>query len=226
MALGPRPELELDRVGFAMVVRYIIRGARPEERGSLAVESALILPLLFAAVAATVVMGVRLSDNLYLTQSTRELGVVLGRVPYMAALRATGGDAAYTISLAASGAQTTESALAQTQLAALTAGACGSAESYYSACTTAARGVTAWYARQILLMKRMMISDNITLNVQFGPPAVDPSATDGLCMLHITVTAEARAWASWALGQIVVSQSAPYVSSPVPGAGNSCLPDG
>jgi hypothetical protein len=213
-----------------MLLRRSVRPRKPTRRtpqvGSIAVESALILPLLLASVAATMVLGVRLSDYMYLSQSVRELGIVLGRVPYMAALRAPGGDAAYEISLAPSGDQTTVAAAAATYLTTLSAGACGPASSNYSACTTAARGVTSWYAQQILLMKRLMVAESLTLNVQFGPPGVDIPAADGLCMLHITVTAQSRAWLSWAVGQMVVSQSLPYVSLPVPNADSGCCPSG
>jgi hypothetical protein len=197
-------------------------GSRQE--GSLAVESALILPVLLAAVAATIVMGLRLSDHLFLVQGARELAVILGRVPYLAALKGPGGEAQYTISLTVTGDQTADAGVTASQLTALTNGSCGSADTNYSSCTTAARGVTLWYAKQVLLIKRMMVNDALTMNVRFGPPAADLTAQNGLCMVHLTVSAQSRGWLSWATGSIVVSQSAPYVSAPVPNAGLACSP--
>lgn len=196
------------------------------QEGSLAVESALILPVILAAVAATIVMSLRLSDNLFLNQGARELAVVLGRVPCLVALRGAGGSAPYTVSLSISADQSAASVVASGQLTALTNARNNNSctTSNFGTLTSAARGMVGWYARQILVVKPMMVSDSLTLNVTFGPPAADVTATNGLCMVHLTITAQSRGWLSWATGSLVVSQSAPYVSNPVPLAGSACTP--
>lgn len=193
---------------------------RSWQGGSVAVESALVLPVLLAAVAATIVIGLRLSDQLYLTQAARELGVVLSRVPYMAALKASGGEDTYTIS------QFGSYDSPEAYLATLNAGAsnCGPSTLNYSSCTTAARGVTQWYAQQLLFLKRMFVSDSLMLRVSYVPPAADVTASNGLCMIKVDMTATSSGLLSWAAGSIAVSQSVPYVSSPVPNVGCSCRP--
>jgi hypothetical protein len=190
------------------------------QEGSIAVESAIILPVLLAAVAATIVMGMRLSDQMYLNQAARELGVVLSRVPYMAALTAANGSNDYLIS------RNEAVTDAGSHLTFLTNGSanCGFAASNYSACTASARAVTSWYAKQIMFLKRMFINDTVTVRVIYAPPLGDANSASGLCMLRVTIQAQANGWLTWAAGPIVVTQSVPYVSEPVPNAGGGCVP--
>lgn len=201
------------------------RGSKQGDRlqgGSIAVESALILPVLLAAVAATIIVGLRLSDQMYLNQAARELGIVLSRVPYMAALRDSRRDS-YTIK------KSDSYTSPETFLANLNDGAntCGPASSIYYNCTSAAQSVIKWYAQQIFFIKRMFIvNDTVRLNVSYSPPAADSSPPSGLCMIKVTITATATGWLSWAASSIVVSQSIPYVSAPVPPDTYGCCPAG
>jgi hypothetical protein len=169
-------------------------------------------------IAGIVVMGMRLSDYMYLSQAAREVGVVLSRTPNMAALGPLG-DSSFSISSTASGDSAAATACMQTLSS---VGACGE-NGQNSACSTCAQAVAGWYVQQAFKLKKLISSSDMTVRVRFAAPPSDVNAgATGLCMIFISVSATTKGWLSYLASSISVNQYVPYVGTPVPPAGQNC----
>jgi hypothetical protein len=191
--------------------------AENRQRASLVLEAAIVLPVLLATIASIIVLGIRLSDHMYLTQAARELGVVLSRTPYMASL----GSSLNTTYLISPSSEVDANGAASC-LQTLTTGTSCQGGQNYSQCSSCAETVVRWYAVQAFQIKKMMTQSDLTLQVRFAAPPSDTNASQGLCMIFVSATANSTGWLRYLASTLTVSHWVPYVANPVPAAGQNC----
>jgi hypothetical protein len=182
------------------------------------VEAAFVLPLLIFMIGALIVMSIRISDNMYLGQSSRELAIKLARLPWIA--EAGTGTSTWQIDIDnAQGepSETTAAACLDT-LNDPSYDGCGS-----TGCNPCIETVILWYTYKLMRAKNMFVEWPVTLQVTFGPPIPeDPTAAKGLCYITVQIAAIHRGWLLGLDGNLTAYARAPYVSNPVPAAGSSC----
>jgi hypothetical protein len=93
-----------------------------------------------------------------------------------------------------------------------------------TSCTSCAQTVVGWYAQQAFKLKKLTSSSNVTVRVKFAAPPSDPNASvSGLCMISVSASANAIGWLGLGASTMSVTSSVPYVSGPVPPAGQNCI---
>lgn len=196
----------------------IARKQTLQERATVVTDVVIILPLLLTLIAGIFMLGTRLSDYMYLTQSTRELAMILSKIPYMHELRFYD-DAARTFTINQGNILTTAQAEAEACIRKLT-------DEQYVGCQNTPGGdcscafkIAQWYATQFMQMKLMLIEWPITVFV--GYSARDTSS--GLCFVDVTARADHRTWVMVGGGEVRAEAHVPYISNPVPWNNGTCI---
>jgi hypothetical protein len=183
-------------------------------------EAALMLPVLIFMIGALVVMSTRLSDNMFLAQSSRELALKLSRTNWLAQM----GTGAHQFHINMNEPEVPSPSQAEYCLQNFADfnqySPCG-----YADCDPCADIIIRWYVYKLFESKLLFIDwDNhpLDLEVSFGPPAEDPEGSDGLCFITVSMNAIHKGWLLGLDGELHTNARAPYVSNPVPNAGNGC----
>lgn len=192
------------------------------ELGTVVTDVVILLPLLLTMIAGMFMLGTRISDYMYLNQSTRELGMILSKIPYMYELEFSG-EALRTFSI-----NPNEEADPQEKSAAEACIATVSNSSYTGClnggdCSCAVT-IAEWYAKEFMRMKLMLIEWPITVKVSYTARDTDPvNNPSGLCFINVETRASHRNWAMVGGGEVVAEAHVPYVSFPVPWNSGTCL---
>lgn len=191
------------------------------ERATVVTDVVLILPLMLMMIAGMFMLGTRISDYMYLQQSTRELGMILSKIPYMYELGHSPVEYR-TFSI--------DPKEVDMQGAKATAENCITAFSNpdpkYQGCTTSggdcacARHVAYWYAIEFMRMKLLLVEWPIEVKVGYTSRPGDTSS--GLCFIDVETRASHHKWAMVGGGEVATEAHVPYVSYPVPWNNGAC----
>jgi hypothetical protein len=199
------------------------RSHRSSSWGGALADAVIVLPVLLTMAAGMVMIGTRISDYMYLNQSARELGLILSRTPGMSWL--TDSDQTYTGSVTFW--TPSEGVLQQTAESCLTEmrdsqGQCSGAHG----CSVCAELVSKWYAAQFVDLKKLLRKADVHVAISYGRGEVAEGATDssGLCLIKVVLSAETTALPMMGSGQIGVSATVPYLSTPMNWNGGDCRP--
>lgn len=209
MAMGPSRR----RVNLGALAGRLFSKGHRNSRGSLTVEAAIIVPILLFICAGLLGLSVRLSNYMYLNQIGRELVLQMGGIRCLAASTPSG---THTMTMGPS----TFSPYIPTEGEVLTC-----LSSVASSCPAVGSGcpinVLRYYAANLIKSKPIRVSGDITMQYSFDAPASNPSS--GICLLTIRFTAQDSSWMNFIGGPITTFTQGPYLSVPVPAAGNACV---
>jgi hypothetical protein len=198
--------------------RVVVRNSLGRsERATVITDVVIILPMLLIMVAGILMLGTRISDRMYLSQSARELGVILSKVPYMYELALVGEESrTFQITLGPvdeSGKTSAEACIRDV------------ADPDYRGCspdaphTCCAHKIAQWYASEFMRMKQLLVDWPVTVQVGYG--ARDTSS--GLCFVDVTVTGRYTRWSLLGRGQVRAEAHVPYLSTPVAWNNGACF---
>jgi hypothetical protein len=168
-------------------------------------------------------MGTRISDYMYLSQSSRELGLILSKMPFMYELQYSD-EASRTLKIepnkvVPASTRTEAEVCIQTV-----------SDPQYTGCKNTAGGdcscalkIARWYATEFMRLKLILLKEGenfIYVKVDYSARPLDTSS--GLCFIDVTSSAAHRAWAMVGGGDVRVEAHVPYVSNPVPWNGGTC----
>ena len=181
--------------------------------GSVTIEAAIIFPVLLFICAGLLSLSVRISNYMYLNQIGRELVLQMGGVRCLAASTSPG---THTFTVGPS----TFSPAIPSESEVL-----GCLSSIASSCPAVGSGcplnVLRYYAANLVRSKPLHLNGNITMQYSFNAPSSNP--TSGICLLTIRFTAQDKSWMNFVGGPIATITQGPYLSVPVPAAGNACV---
>ncbi len=180
----------------------------------------LLLPLILTMIAGMFMLGTRISDYMYLHQSTRELGMILSKIPYMHELEYAPEE--YRTFLI-------DPNTVDTEAAKIAAEDCIStfSNTQFQGCKQTsgsdcycARHVAYWYAIEFMRMKLLLIQWPIRVKVGYTSRPGDTSS--GLCFIDVETKASHNNWAMVGGGEVATEAHIPYVSYPVPWNNGAC----
>ena len=226
MALGSGPRRNIGGIGAKLPKRQICRlagrliqavsgsGIR-SSIGSVITEAVVVIPVLLASIVGMLSIGFRLSDYMYLSQSARDIGLVLSRMPHMYEIRTYTFDADPKAA-AATLRSTVESCISERL------------NSNYVGCTASdcpcVKSIAQWYVNEQLKGKKLSVSWPVQVSISYQRRDASDS-TSGLCFIRVQLQAAANdALPSFgALGGSVSAKAfVPYVGDPVHFNGGAC----
>jgi hypothetical protein len=165
-------------------------------------------------IAGTFMLATSLSDYMYLNQATRELGMILSRIPHMWELQWTAPNS-FTVDPKE---PVNDQLKAEAEACINRASGSSIPPCSLNECACAI-AITRWYAFELLRMKPLQLEGLVTIEAAFN--ARDKES--GLCFISVTLNAERRRWAFVGGGKVRAEAHVPYVSSPVPWNGGTCI---
>ncbi len=193
---------------------------RCSERATVITDVVLLLPLILTMVAGMFMLGTRISDYMYLHQSTRELGMILAKIPYMHELEYSGEeDRTFVIDPKTVDTEALKTAAENCIRTFSDPEFRGCRNSSGGDCSCA-RTVAYWYATEFMRMKLLLIEWPIQVKVGYTSRPGDTSS--GLCFIDVETTASHHNWAMVGGGEVATEAHVPYVSYPVPWNNGAC----
>jgi|GEM_PF-4063113 len=185
------------------------------ERATVVTDVVILLPLLLTMIAATFMLGTSISDYMYLNQTTRELGMIMSKIPHMWELQYSGAPSSFTVDPK----QPVDGQLkaaAEACIVRMSASQVGECSGQDCLCAIT---IAKWYASEMLRMKRLLVQGLVTVETAFNSRDLE----SGLCFISVSMSAERTRWAFVGGGRVRAEAHVPYVSSPVPWNGGTCV---
>jgi len=225
MALGPGPGSDILRVGWRGIRTLI--GANPtwrthswsqiRQKGSIITETVVVLPILLATIIGMLSLMMQISDYMYLSQSAREVGLVLSRVPFMYQVNqsAVGSTAPTPYSFDVN--PTSVPTNLKSEVASCLANGLAGTSLPCTAVGCCAQRVAQWYTYEHLKGRSLNVKWPMTAKVSYR--VRDSSdTTSGLCFIEVQLIAQTNdmlpSFGSVG-GDITIDTFVPYVSKPV-----------
>lgn len=189
------------------------------ERATVITDVVLLLPLILTMVAGVFMLGTRISDYMFLHQSTRELGMILAKIPYMHELEySSEEDRTFLIDPKTVDIEALKTA-AENCIRMFSNAYSGCRNTSGGDCSCA-RTVAYWYATEFMRMKLLLIEWPIQVKVGYASRPLD--TTSGLCFIDVETRASHHNWAMVGGGEVATEAHVPYVSYPVPWNNGAC----